>query len=597
VRIVIAGVSGGSGFKGPATMATTPSATQFTFLSSTASGSGTGGTVGAPDPITADSLGNFFFLAVPGGYTAQIHRPQVATSYIMQGVTLPCDTSAACGPSRNNSWVGASTFANINDVVYVDGVRYAFTATGIQSAINAACNGAALGAVVIPPATISLGRTGLGIPNNCDVGGSGQASTTLTLSSSATTTHLSNAAASPTNIRIHDVTLDGSSGTSPSEGCLAMNGSTSPTDITVERITCQNVGGSGINVSGSASNPGQRIRIVSNKILNAGLATGSAGQIYGIVVSFNSHVYVADNEIGNGALTTGITAFSSINASSSTPIIDIQYIGNRIHDLPFHTTTGGAMDIGRAKHVVAANNVVWNMAQGACVVFEAVWYGSITGNSCNVADAVLTGGPIVIKTPDTTQSGEVASQNILITGNSIGDNSTAADVNGDITVNGAERKITISGNVISHLTQSTTGGSPILLQLGTSDSNISASGQNFCNLISVTGNRLVNRPGSSGASAAPGISIAQQTTSCAPDQIVVAKNTITGFGQGIGWGAQANNGITNLEVHDNVLDGNGLGLNGDGKSYRSVCYYKNLVLGRPASQITKCRPRHSAGPS
>ena len=475
-----------------------------------------------------------------------------------------------------NAYAAATNVTSLDNIVYVDGVKYPLTAAGLHAAMNAACNGRVFGTVTIAPGTISLGTTSLGIPNNCDIGGTNQASTVLTLSSTAATTHLSNAFPSPTNIRVHDMTFDGGSGASAREGCLSMNGVNSPTDITVERVICENVGGSGLNVSGSATNPGQRIKFLLNKIINAGLATGSVGQLYGIVMSFNSHSIAMDNEISGGALTTGITAFSGINPSADNAIVNVQIIGNRIHDLPFHTTPGGGIDVGRAKQVAVANNVIWNLNQGACVVFEAVWHGSISGNSCTPADTVITGGPIVVKTPDTTQSGEVASKDIYIVDNSINDQSLAADENGDITVNGAETNITISGNVITRYNQATAGGSPILLQLGVNDSNINTSGQNFCSNIYVLGNSIINHPGSSGATTIGGIEVLQQTTNCVPDSIVVANNTVRGFQTGISWASQRGSGMTKLNVHDNILKGNTTSLRGDGRGM--VFYWNNEPL-------------------
>lgn len=469
---------------------------------------------------------------------------------------------------------GATTVVSLNKIVYVDGQKYALSASGVQAALNAACNGTAPGAVLIHPGTISLGRTGLIVPNNCDVGGWGQDWTTLTLSSSAATSHFFNASNNATNIRIHDMTLDGGGGMSVSEGCITMNKATSPSDITVERVTCQNAGASAFNVTGTAASPGQRIKFLSNRIINAGLATGSTGQLYGILVSFNSHVVVSDNEIAGGAVTTGISAFSSINPSAASPIVDIQIIGNRIRDLPFHTTPGGAIDIGRARQAVVSNNIISNVAQGACVLFEAVWDGSISGNSCMVTDTVLTGGPIVVKTPDTTQLGEVASQDISITHNSIDDNSAAATTNADIGINGAQSGITIANNTISHLNQQMAGGSPIFLQLGTDDANINAASQNFCNMISVTGNTIVNRPGSSGANDTA-ISLVEMNSNCVPDHIVIASNTAKGFMTGVGWSACDNNGLTHVYIYNNAVEGNRNGIDGDGRSYATVFYWNN----------------------
>jgi hypothetical protein len=457
-------------------------------------------------------------------------------------------------------------------IVYGDGQNYGLTGFEIQSAIDTACDGTRSGTVVIPAGTISLGTTELRVPNNCDVAGRGQSATRL-LSSPRSTTVFFSLPTNAMNIRIHDLTMDGGSGTSANESCIVAAGASAPTNITVERITCQNVGGHGVYIAGTVASPGERIKVLGSKIINAGLATGRAGQLYGIVLSFNSHVSAIDNEIGGGGITCGICSFSSINASAPNPITDIQFVGNRIHDLPFNSTPGAAIDLGRARQVVAANNVIWNMAQGGCVTFEAIWGGAIRENSCGVADTVLTGGPIVVKTPDSTQSREAASQDITIVGNEIIDDSAAATTNGAITINGAERNITIISNAIHYLKQPANHPASIYLQLGTNDSNISASGQNFCSSVTVEGNTIVGRAGSS-SSTTSGIQL-QQNSNCTVDEIVIASNAINGLLRGIYVVAGGNNGVTHAYIHDNALEGNRTGIASDGKTYSTIFSWNN----------------------
>jgi hypothetical protein len=195
-----------------------------------------------------------------------------------------------------------------------------------------------------------------------------------------------------------------------------------------------------------------------------------------------------------------------------------------------------------------------------------------------VADSVLTGGPIVIKIPDSTQSGEIANQDISIVGNTIVDNSPAETTNGDITINGAERNITITNNVISHVNQQTTGGSPIYLQLGVNDVNINAADQNFCNAIFVTGNTVTNRPGSKRATNT-GIDLLEMTSNCVPDQIIISNNVVKGFAKAVSWSALANNGLGHVYIHDNAVEDNTTGLSGDSHSYSSVVAWNNSAPG------------------
>ena len=525
------------------------------------------GTIGVLTVTTPWAPNGQFMLA---SASSALYEP-----HVMQAVGLTCRATNC----KENTWTSitskGSSETNRNSTIYVDGHQYALTAAGVQAAINAACSGRAPGTVIIQPATISLNTMALTVPNHCDIGGSGQGTTKLTFTSGAMTSIFSNAAASPMNIHIHDLTMDGGSGTSAIEGCIGMIQVTAPKDITIDRVTCQNVGGSAMSITGTASHPGTRVRFLSNRIINAGLATGSMGQLYGILFSFNSHSVAKDNEVAAGAITCGICAFSSVNASSPTPIADIQIVGNRIHDLPFKSTPGAAIDIGRARRAVAANNVIWNLAQGGCVFFESVWEGSIRGNWCSVADTVLTGGPIVVKIPDTTQRGEVASQDIAIADNAIVDNSTAATTNGGITLNGAQRNIAIRGNAISYLKQPSDNPASIYLQLGTNDGNISASSQNFCGHVTVQGNTVVGRAGSLG-STMTGIQL-QQNGRCTIDQIVIADNTLAGLKRGIFVTGGVNNGIIHAYVHGNSVEGNTTGLATDGKTYSSLVCRNNDV--------------------
>jgi hypothetical protein len=480
--------------------------------------------------------------------------------------------------SGTNTHSGTESFVNNtvakqNGIVFVDGSTYALTTAGIQAAVNAACNGTVLGAVVIPPGTISLGTTGISVPNNCDVSGAGQTATMLQLTVTAATTHFVNASSTPSKIRIHDLTLDGSSGVSLSEGCIGMNQVSSPTDITIERVTCQNVGASAFNITGTAANPGNRIKVLHSRVINAGLGPG-AGQLYGILISFDRHVAVMDNEIANGGITTGIVAFSSINASSGSAITDIQIVGNRIHDLTLNGVTGGAIDAGRAVQVVVSNNIMWNLQDGGCVTFESVWGGLISGNACSVADTILTGGPVTIKIPDTTQSGEVATQDVVISGNTIVDNSAVATTNNGITVNGAARNVSIIGNTLSYPSQPTSGVYSIYLQVGTGDANIAAASQNFCSVFSITGNTIVGRSG--GGVVLNGIGVQQVAAGCIVDQVTVNNNTVNGVNAGlVVFSASASNGITHLYMHDNTVEGNTSGTVTDGKTYASFFYWNN----------------------
>lgn len=93
--VVITGVAG-TGFNGTFPVASVPTATTFIVLNSNASGSGSGGAVTGQNPVTSDQLGNYVWFAAPGKYIAQISSPQLAQTFVQQGIIVPCDPTATC---------------------------------------------------------------------------------------------------------------------------------------------------------------------------------------------------------------------------------------------------------------------------------------------------------------------------------------------------------------------------------------------------------------------------------------------------------------------------------------------------------------------
>lgn len=85
--IVISGVADNT-YNGPATVASVISSTTFTYLNPGSDGSSSGGTIGGPNPITTDALGNYNFYAAVGSYDIQIYGPQVATQFVLRNITL-----------------------------------------------------------------------------------------------------------------------------------------------------------------------------------------------------------------------------------------------------------------------------------------------------------------------------------------------------------------------------------------------------------------------------------------------------------------------------------------------------------------------------
>ena len=88
----------------------------------------------SPNPVTADSLGNyhFYFQNAQAPLTFQIYGPQVASPFI-----LPDQIAAAGSLSGNNVWTGASSFKSINRIQFADQFSGSDASAKIQAAINA----------------------------------------------------------------------------------------------------------------------------------------------------------------------------------------------------------------------------------------------------------------------------------------------------------------------------------------------------------------------------------------------------------------------------------------------------------------------------
>src|ERR1700693_2237953 len=90
----------------------------------------------------------------------------------------PANTWTAA-PSSNgaNSFTGNTTLANLNNIVFWDGVKYALTTAGLQSAINAACYGTIPGRVELPLTGagqfVTMSAT-VTVPSQCTLNGPGK---------------------------------------------------------------------------------------------------------------------------------------------------------------------------------------------------------------------------------------------------------------------------------------------------------------------------------------------------------------------------------------------------------------------------------------
>jgi hypothetical protein len=85
-------------------------------------------TTTAPNPFVADGLGNYGFWAPPGTYQVQIYG--LGSTTTMKPAVLACSPSSNC------------TLSLLNNIIFVDGVKYPYTTAGLKAALaQAVSNG------------------------------------------------------------------------------------------------------------------------------------------------------------------------------------------------------------------------------------------------------------------------------------------------------------------------------------------------------------------------------------------------------------------------------------------------------------------------
>ena len=108
----------------------------------------------AGSAVTVDSVGRFSFYAPDGKYDLTVSGTGVATPYTQADVEISDVTERS---TSDTGWtVDTQTVGKLNNVLYVDGVKYAQTGAGIQSAITAACALSPVGTVYVTPGTYSV---------------------------------------------------------------------------------------------------------------------------------------------------------------------------------------------------------------------------------------------------------------------------------------------------------------------------------------------------------------------------------------------------------------------------------------------------------
>jgi hypothetical protein len=508
---------------------------------------------------------SFTFYAVLSTYDWSTVVPTPTTSPAQNFVDIFSNQTIGGNKTWNGANVdnGAHTFNAAVTAQSLNSIAFSGQYASIQAAINAACNGTTPGEVWLPIAGAALSAQ-ITVPNNCSISGFGSALTKLTFTG-VNAALFKAASSTPSNIRLHDFWIDGSSNTNGNQRCIDLSGN-SPTDITVERLDCSNFGGDGIDLYGANGLPGSRITVNQVHVRNGGLA--GVINLYGILVSFDNDATVTNSEVTGAGFVNGIVAFGLPVTSSASAIHNVKINSNSIHDIgQTFGIAGGGIDVGRVRVAEAELNTFKNIGSGGCITFESVWSGNISGNTLDT-NVIATQSSILVKQPDTTVSGEVGSYSITVTGNAINQPGGAGQA--AITANGAMEAVNISGNTI---TTNIAGAGGIYIQAGTTDANMVASGWPQGRSIGITDNRITNQAGSPTGAA---IHINQPSTQVV-DQVEVANNTVRGYQTAVLWDTTSvTDGITHLYVHDNPVEGNTVGLNtGDAHTYNTVYYWNN----------------------
>jgi hypothetical protein len=489
------------------------------------------------NPTNADTNGNYTFWASPGPYVVSVAGTGLTTySY---AITLACNPVDACTVSGAETFTGALTDGQWNNIQVIDGVKYPATDAGLFNCITAAgANGTCL------------------VPTNTTIA----LTTSRTFSTARTTLRCENGAILNFSAFVQ-LTFSGVG----------------------DRVESCFFNGAGIGVTTNAplAFTGNYASASRNTFTNFGSTSGTGTLNFS---GSGSGIEISDNWLFNNQ--SGIEAATGTNAT----VVDVRIVRN-------HVDMTGGQDVGifaaatasgsTINNIIIANNIVAPAGPHGCILAGA--FGgltakniNITGNSCRLT-ANLTGGQ-----PDAI--GLSAVSNFTVTGNTVdfgGFGGIGVEINQTGTVGYTG---TVSGNTFNGASL-TTATNPILCDVcsntvisnnainGFSTSISSAAiylGQSLASVLavsnnSVTGNVVIFPTGGAGKGVwiqTNGASITANGNSISGNTFVsdgtanstaimlehdtgTLSNTLVGPNEIIGpaVGVNVNSGVTNTKIY------------------------------------------------
>ena len=283
------------------------------------------------NPTTTGGIVNYS-LGVAGAahYQSQFYGPDSNTS--MKPISAP-----RVGLETGNE--GTVNPSGLDNIIFVDGVTYPCTSTGIQAAVTKAHGGH----VVLPSGTCSFDPSvGFSVPNGTWISGAGKYATTLRIPNGNNSTipmvNINGTAAN--NIYLSDFTIDGNAQNQTSGGPLIQvlsNGG----KIRVERMVLQNSWADCfIALSNGSGNYSSDIEILGNEFN----VCGHIGSTTGDVRIFQPlRVKVNGNKFNNSIAVASVT-FSSQVGAGQVEVANNHFVGGTGYGVVLGGGTIGASD-------------------------------------------------------------------------------------------------------------------------------------------------------------------------------------------------------------------------------------------------------------
>jgi len=234
---------------------------------------------------------------------------------------------------------GMARAGGVDNIIFVDGVTYPCTSTGIQAAVAKAGGGH----VVLPPGTCSFDpNVGFSAPNGTWISGAGKYATILRIpnGNNSTIPMVNINGKAPNNIYLSDFTIDGNAQNQTNGGPLIQilnNGG----KIRVERMVLQNSWADCfIALSNGPGNYSSDIEILGDEFNSC----GHVGRTTGDIRIFQPLRVKVNGNTFNNSLALASVTFSSQAGAGQVEVADNHFVGGAGYGVALGGGTFGASD-------------------------------------------------------------------------------------------------------------------------------------------------------------------------------------------------------------------------------------------------------------